>query len=74
MSPDCPPPPDRSSGYVWPLYSGYELFTANLDGSDLRQLTEAHGYDAARTARYLVTAPGIRGAWSETEIEALTRT
>jgi hypothetical protein len=37
-------------------------------------LGEAHGYDGARTARYLVTAPGIRGAWSETEIAALTRT
>ena len=32
-------------------------------------LHEAHGYDAARIARYLGTAPGVRGAWSETELE-----
>lgn len=37
-------------------------------------LAEAHGYDGPRAARYLVTAPGIRGAWSETEIETLART
>jgi hypothetical protein len=37
-------------------------------------LAEAHGYDGARTARYLAAAPGIHGAWSEPEIEALTRT
>jgi hypothetical protein len=36
-----------------------------------RGLGEAHGYDGAQTARYLVAAPGIRGAWAEAEIEAL---
>jgi hypothetical protein len=34
-------------------------------------LREAHGYDAARTARYLAAAPGIRGAWAERDIEEL---
>jgi hypothetical protein len=33
-------------------------------------LREAHGYDAARTARYLMGARGI-GGWTEAEIEAL---
>jgi hypothetical protein len=37
-------------------------------------LHESHGYDGARIARYLEPAPGIRGAWTEAEIEALTRT
>ena len=37
-------------------------------------LREAHGYDDARIARYLAAAPGVHGAWTEPEIEALTRT
>ncbi|MGA8247135.1 MAG: histone deacetylase [Nocardioides sp.] len=31
-------------------------------------LREAHGYDAARTARYLARAPGVSGAWTEAEL------
>ena len=31
----CPPAPDRSQGYVWPIYPSYEIFSANLDGSGL---------------------------------------
>ena len=26
----CPPPPDRSRGYVWPIYPSYEIFSAGL--------------------------------------------
>jgi hypothetical protein len=37
-------------------------------------LREAHGYDGARIARYLAAAPGVAGAWSEAEIEALAET
>lgn len=37
-------------------------------------LREAHGYDDARIARYLLTAPGVGGAWTETEILALAAT
>jgi len=37
-------------------------------------LRESHGYDDARTARYLVAAPGVRGAWTEEEIVALAAT
>jgi Tol biopolymer transport system component len=43
--PDCPPPPDRSRGYVWPLYD-YDLFTCAPDGSDLRRIVANPGYDA----------------------------
>lgn len=45
----CPPEPDFSKGYVWPVYSTYDVFVSNLDGSDLRQLTDADGYDAEST-------------------------
>ena len=45
----CPPAPDRSQGYVWPIYPAYEIFSANLDGSGLRALTKNPGYDAEGT-------------------------
>jgi Tol biopolymer transport system component len=45
-SPKPPPPPDMSRGYVWPIYPTYDLWTANLDGSDLKRLTDSPGYDA----------------------------
>ncbi len=45
----CPPEPDRSQGYVWPLYSTYDVFSAKADGSDLKRLTEHEGYDAEAT-------------------------
>src|SRR6266850_1217980 len=44
-SPDCPPKPDYSHGYVWPIYDSYQIYTAKPDGSDVKQLTRAHGYD-----------------------------
>jgi TolB protein len=44
----CPPRPDRSRGYVWPLYH-YDIFAANADGSDVVQLTHNEGYDAEAT-------------------------
>jgi Tol biopolymer transport system component len=45
----CPPEPDFSQGYVWPLYAEYDIWTANADGSDLRHLTDSPGYDAEAT-------------------------
>ncbi len=49
MGPDCPPRPDRSQGYVWPLYD-YQLYTANPDGGDVRPLAPAPGsYNAEAT-------------------------
>jgi len=47
-SPDCPPKPDFSKGYVWGLYPGYDIFVRNPGGS-LRRLTETPGYDAEAT-------------------------
>lgn len=43
---DCPPPPDRSRGYVWQLYNTYDIFVSDLQGNVVRQLTDTPGYDA----------------------------
>jgi Tol biopolymer transport system component len=48
-SPDCPPPPDYSRGYVWKLHVGYEIFTADTAGGDIRRITDNPGYDAEAT-------------------------
>lgn len=48
-SPDCPPKPDYSHGYVWPIYSTYDIYTAKPDGSGLKRLTNSPGYDAEAT-------------------------
>jgi Tol biopolymer transport system component len=48
-SPDCPPKPDYSHGYVWPIYSSYDIYTAKRDGSDLRRLTNTGSYNAEAT-------------------------
>ncbi|MDX1697286.1 MAG: hypothetical protein R3308_03325 [Thiohalobacterales bacterium] len=42
----CPPKPDYSRGYVWPLHEGYDIFTAGPEGEDPRPLTDTPGYDA----------------------------
>ncbi len=42
----CPPPPDRSRGYVWPLYAGWDIFAADADGGNLTRLTDNQTYDA----------------------------
>ena len=46
---DCPPPPDRSKGYVWKLYDSFDIFSANADGTDVHRLTSSTGYDAEAT-------------------------
>ena len=47
--PTCPPSPDMSQGYVWALFPTFDIFAANVDGSDPVQLTESWGYDAEAT-------------------------
>ena len=46
---ECPPPPDRSKGYVWQLYDSFDIFSANADGTDVTQLTFSQKYDAEAT-------------------------
>ncbi len=48
-SPACPPRPDYSKGYVWGVYSTFQIFQATDDGKNLRQLTRARGYNAEAT-------------------------
>jgi Tol biopolymer transport system component len=45
----CPPKPSFARGYVWPIYDGYDIYRADADGSNLRPLTTAPGYDAEAT-------------------------
>jgi len=44
----CPEPPDRSAGYVWPIYASYDIFADDLaaPGTALTRLTDNDGYDA----------------------------
>ena len=47
--PDCPPRPDFSRGYVWPVYGTYDIYSARPDGTDPKRLTSTPGYDAEAT-------------------------
>ena len=49
VSPECPPPPDRSQGYVWALYD-YDIYKARADGSNVTKIFGVPGkYDAEAT-------------------------
>lgn len=48
----CPPPPDRSKGYVWAVYPGFEIYYATDDGKILKKLTNSPGYDAEATINW----------------------
>jgi Tol biopolymer transport system component len=48
ISDSCPPEPDFSRGYVWPV-PDFDLYTSDPDGTDLRRLTASPGYDAEAT-------------------------
>jgi len=45
----CPPPPDRSRGYVWTLHPEYEIFVKDLERGVLTRFTDSPGYDAEAT-------------------------
>lgn len=47
---DCPEVPRVIDGkYVWPVFSSFDIFVADLEGNVLRQLTDEPGYDAEAT-------------------------
>lgn len=48
-SPDCPPKPDRSEGYVWALYPTYDIYVQDLAGGAPRRILGGEGYDAEAT-------------------------
>ncbi len=46
---NCPPPPDRSKGYLWGVFFSYDIYVANQDGSNPKILFASPGYDAEAT-------------------------
>ena len=45
----CPPRPDYSHGYVWAVYSSFQIYYATDDGKILKPLTKGPGYNAEAT-------------------------
>jgi len=60
----CPEQPERVPGgkYLWPVYSSYDIYIADLDGNILSQLTNETGYDAEAT----VSAQGDKIVFTST--------
>jgi Tol biopolymer transport system component len=49
-APACPPAPPFTPGtYRWPVFPGYDLYTAKADGSGAKPFLPAPGYDAEAT-------------------------
>ncbi|MFO1010651.1 MAG: hypothetical protein U1F29_11370 [Planctomycetota bacterium] len=46
---DCPPKPDMSKGYVWPVHPEYDIYVHDLATGKERALTTTYGYDAEAT-------------------------
>lgn len=48
---NCPPTPEeRTDGkYVWPIYPSFDIFTTDMEGNMINQLTDEPGYDAEAT-------------------------
>lgn len=49
----CPPPPDRSKGYVWGVFPSYDIYLATDQGKIVKKLTHSPGYDAEATVNFL---------------------
>lgn len=68
-SPEIPPPPDRSHGYVWPIYPTYAIWKANADGTKLRPLfpkTVKPGQEIGYNAEATVAPNGKRIIFTST--------
>ncbi len=48
----CPPAADRSKGYLWAVYAGYDIYEATDDGKIVKKLTDTPGYDAEATVNW----------------------
>ena len=48
----CPTNPDRSKGYLWGVFSGYDIFLATDSGTIEKRLTDTPGYDAEATVNW----------------------
>jgi TolB protein len=45
----CPPPPDRSQGYVWAVNDTFDLWEVPAEGGTPKRLFDVKGYDAEAT-------------------------
>jgi Tol biopolymer transport system component len=54
--PACPAPADRSKGYVWAVYPGFDIYLADETGKIEKRLTNAAGYDAEATVNWRTDA------------------
>jgi len=50
--PACPPRADRSKGYVWAVYPGFDIYLADDHGVIIKKLTDTPGYDAEATINW----------------------
>jgi TolB protein len=69
-SPEIPPVPDRSQGYVWPIYPYYGIYRANADGSNLRSLFPKDvgpGKEIAYNAESTISPDGKRIIFTSTK-------
>lgn len=69
FSPEVPPEPDHSHGYVWPIYPTYAIYRANADGSNLRALVPARvspGVETGYNAEATVSPDGKRVIFTST--------
>jgi Tol biopolymer transport system component len=48
----CPKRADRSKGYVWDVFPGFDIYLATLDGKIVKKLTDAPRYDAEATVNF----------------------
>ncbi len=49
---ECPKRADRSRGYVWDVFPGFDIYTATLDGKIDKRLTNTPRYDAEATVNF----------------------
>ncbi len=68
---ECPPPPDRSKGYLWGVFASYDIYLATDQGKIVKKLTDTPGYDAEATINwktdriiYTSMASGDLDMWS----------
>src|SRR5579862_2657047 len=50
--PSCPARPDRSKGYLWAVYPGFDIYLADDKGKIEKKLTDTPGYDAEGTINW----------------------
>jgi Tol biopolymer transport system component len=69
FDPEPPPAPDRSKGYVWPVWNRYAIYRARADGSHARPLIPKSVEPGKKTAYYAeatVSADGKRVVFTST--------